>query len=72
MVLRLMTRKPDCGRLSPMVDIDLLVQTLRQQGHTVGHVISVPENAGVYEITIDGNVLNLEEARQLLAEDEAK
>jgi hypothetical protein len=38
----------------------------------VGHVISVPENAGAYEITIDGNVLNLEEARQLLAEDEAK
>jgi hypothetical protein len=55
-----------------MVDIDLLVQALRQHGHTVESVISVPENAGGYELTIDGNVLNLEEARALLEEDEAK
>jgi hypothetical protein len=55
-----------------MVDIDLLVQILKEQGHRVENVISVPENAGAYELTVDGNVLNLEEARQLLAEDEAK
>jgi hypothetical protein len=55
-----------------MVDIDLLVQALRQRGHTVEHVYSVPDNAGEYEFIIDGNALNLEEARQLLEQDEAK
>jgi hypothetical protein len=55
-----------------MVDIDLIVQTLRQHGHTVGHVIPVPENAGRYEFRIDGNTLTLEEARQLLEQDETK
>jgi hypothetical protein len=55
-----------------MVDIDLIVQTLRQRGHTVGNVIPVPENAGAYEFQIDGNTLTLEEARELLEEDEAK
>jgi hypothetical protein len=54
------------------IDIDLIVQALRNQGHTVGTIISVPDNAGVYELTIDGNLLNLEEARQLLEQDEAK
>jgi hypothetical protein len=55
-----------------MVDIDLIVQTLRQHGHTVEHVFSVPDNAGEYEIVVDGNALNLEEARALLEQDEAK
>jgi hypothetical protein len=55
-----------------MVDIDLIVQTLRQHGHRVDSVISVPENAGEYEFVIDGNTLNLEEARQLLEQDGAK
>jgi hypothetical protein len=55
-----------------MVDIDLIVQTLRQHGHKVGHVIPVPENAGEYEFQIDGNTLTLEEARELLEQDEAK
>jgi hypothetical protein len=55
-----------------MVDTDLIVQTLRQHGHRVDGVISVPENAGEYEFIIDGNTLNLEEARQLLEQDEAK
>jgi hypothetical protein len=59
-------------KLSRMVDIDLIVQALRQHGHRVDSVISVPENAGVYELVIDGNTLNLEEARQLLEQDEAK
>jgi hypothetical protein len=55
-----------------MVDIDLLVQALRQHGHNVEHVFSVPDNAGAYEFTIDGNLLNLEEARALLEADETK
>ncbi|HEX4576917.1 MAG TPA: hypothetical protein VH117_06175 [Edaphobacter sp.] len=55
-----------------MVDIDLIVQTLRQHGHTVGHVIPVPENAGEYEFQIDGNTLTLEEARELLEQDGTK
>jgi len=38
-----------CCKLSPMVDIDLIVQTLRQHGHRVGSVIPVPDNAGEYE-----------------------
>jgi hypothetical protein len=53
-----------------MIDIDLLVETLRQRGHTVDHVISVPDNAGEYEMTVDGNLLNLEQARAFLEEDE--
>jgi hypothetical protein len=55
-----------------MVDIDLIVQTLRQHGHRVENIVSVPDNAGEYELTIDGTILNLEEARQVLEEDEAK
>jgi len=55
-----------------MVDIDLIVQTLRQHGHRVESVFSVPDNAGDYELIIDGNTLNLEEARQLLEQDQAK
>jgi hypothetical protein len=55
-----------------MVDIDLLVQSLRQYGHTVERVFSVPDNAGEYELVIDGNALNLEEARLLLEKDENK
>lgn len=55
-----------------MVDIDLVVQTLRQRGHRVEGVFRVPDNAGEYELVIDGNTLNLEEARQLLEKDGAK
>ena len=55
-----------------MIDIDLIVQSLRQHGHRVESVFSVPENAGEYELIIDGKTLNLEEARELLEQDEAK
>jgi hypothetical protein len=55
-----------------MVDIDLLVQALRRYGHTVEHVYSVPDNAGEYEFIINGEALNLEEARRLLERDETK
>lgn len=53
-----------------MVDTELLANQLRAYGHTVGSVIAVPNNAGGYEFTVDGNVLTLEEARDLLAADE--
>jgi hypothetical protein len=55
-----------------MVDIDLLVQALRQNNHRVEDVTSVPENAGGYEMTVDGVVLNLDEARALLEDEAAK
>lgn len=53
-----------------MVDIELIVEALRSRGHSVENVISVPENAGIYELTVDGDVLNLEEARLLLEEEQ--
>jgi len=54
-----------------MIDIDLLVQVLRKRGHTVETVIPVPENAGDYELSVDGRILPLIEARHLLELDEA-
>jgi hypothetical protein len=53
-----------------MIDIDLLVQALRKSGHTVESVIPVPENAGDYELSVDGTILPLVEARRLLEQDE--
>jgi hypothetical protein len=55
-----------------MVDIDLLVQALRKRGHTVETVISVPENAGEWELNVDGNLLPLDLARHLLERDQAQ
>ncbi len=55
-----------------MLDTDLLVIALRNQGHAVEHVHKVPDNAGEYEFTIDGNLYTLEQARDLLAMDEPK
>ena len=55
-----------------MIDIDLLVQNLRAKGHNVRGVHHVPENAGEYGLIIDDNVLNLEEARELLERDEPR
>jgi hypothetical protein len=55
-----------------MVDIDLLVKQLRDNGHDVRGVHSVPDNAGDYEFIIDGNFFNLEEARRVLEKDESK
>ncbi len=51
-----------------MVDVDLLVSALKQRGYDVQEVIPVPENAGLYEFIVDGNPINLEEARALLEE----
>ncbi len=55
-----------------MVDIELLIQALRTKGHTVEDVHHVPSNAGEYELIIDGNAYNLEEARHVLEMDETK
>jgi hypothetical protein len=49
-----------------MVDIDLIAKTLRDHGHTVEHVHQIPANAGAYEFTVDGRLLTLEQARELL------
>ena len=54
-----------------MIDIDLLVQVLRKRGHSVDSVIPVPENAGEYELIVDGNLIPLTEARHLLERDDA-
>lgn len=55
-----------------MVDIDLLVQALRAQGHTIEDLHPVPPNAGEYEMILDGNVVNLDGARHILELDKAK
>jgi hypothetical protein len=55
-----------------MIDIDLIVRALRARGHNVGNVISVPENAGEYEIYVDGSLLSLAEAVGLLEAAEPK
>jgi hypothetical protein len=49
-----------------MIDIDLLVEALRKRGHSVEAVIPVPENAGDYELSVDGTILPLLEVRRLL------
>ena len=59
-------------KLEGMIDIDLFVKALRSKGHSVEHVHGIPENAGEYEFTIDGKLVTLEEARNLLEADEPK
>jgi len=53
-----------------MVDTELLANTLRERGHTVGSIIPVPSNAGEYEFEVDGALLTLDEARLLAERDE--
>jgi hypothetical protein len=55
-----------------MVDTDLIVQDLRNLGHTVGHVIAIPENAGTYEFLVDGRILTLDQVRALLESEQPK
>lgn len=55
-----------------MVDIDLIVRELRASGHTVEDLHRVAPDAGEYEMIIDGNVVNLEEARRVLELDPTK
>ena len=71
LVIPLAIQQPLCIVVA-MVDIDLLVKQLRRHGHTVEGVHQVPPNAGEWEFIIDGNFLNLDEARRVLELDEAK
>lgn len=48
------------------IDTGLIVETLRAHGHTVGHIIPIPDNAGEYEFEVDGVNLSLAEVRELL------
>ena len=36
------------------IDTGLIVKTLADRGHSVGHVIPVPDNAGEFEFEVDG------------------
>ncbi len=51
------------------IDVELIRKTLRDRGHHVGHIIPVPDNAGEYEFEVDGHLLSLTDARDLLAAD---
>jgi hypothetical protein len=53
-----------------MIDTGLIVEALRHNGHTVGHVIHVPDNAGHYEFEVDGGLLSMDETRALLERDD--
>ncbi len=55
-----------------MIDIDLVVAALRKRGHSVETVFPVPENAGEYELSVDGRIIPLAEARHLLERDDTK
>jgi len=55
-----------------MVDTGLLAERLRNRGHKVGSIFHVPENAGEYELDVDGDIITLAEARQLLEKDQAR
>jgi hypothetical protein len=48
------------------IDIGLISKLLRSHGHTVGHVIPVPDNGGEFEFEVDDNLLSLAEVRSLL------
>ena len=55
-----------------MVDYDILVTSLEQRGFHVERVINVPSNAGTAELVVDGKLITLEEARQLLEDAKPK
>lgn len=55
-----------------MADIDLIVKQLRENGHEVEDVHMVPPNAGDYNLIVDGEGINLDEARIILERDEAR
>ena len=48
------------------IDVELVAKILRDHGHTVGHIIPVPDNGGEYEFEVDGTLLSLAETRGLL------
>ena len=55
-----------------MIDIDLLVNQLRNNGHSVDSVIPLPENAGLYEFIMDDHLITLDEARLILEQDQER
>ncbi len=55
-----------------MVDFQVLIASLQAHGHTVERAIETPKDAGDAELIVDGRLLTLEEARQLLSDAEAK
>ena len=55
-----------------MVDYETLIASLQQRGYKVNHAIEVPSNAGTAELMVDGKLISLEEARQLLVDAEPK
>lgn len=55
-----------------MLDEELLAAALRSKGHTVAHIHKISDNAGEYEVEVDGRVLTLEQARALLEDETAK
>jgi len=54
------------------IDVELIAKTLRDHGHSVGHIIPVPDNGGEYEFEVDGGLLSLAETRSLLEADETR
>lgn len=55
-----------------MIDFETLVTSLQERGYNVERIIEVPENAGKAELVVDGNLITLAEARQLLVDSEPK
>ena len=55
-----------CGVYLNMVDTELIAHQLRERGHNVTGVTAIPSNAGEYEFHVDGTMLTLEQARELL------
>ena len=49
-----------------------MVGSLEQRGYHVDRVINVPANAGTAELMVDGKLITLEEARQLLEDAQPK
>jgi len=54
------------------IDVELIAQTLRDHGHTVTHIIPVPDNGGEYEFEVDGGLLSLTETRELIEADRVR
>ena len=51
-----------------MVDFETLIASLQDRGHTVERAFEVPSNAGDAELIVDGQLLSLAQARELLVD----
>lgn len=54
-----------------MLDTGLLIDALLRRGHTVGHCFKTPENAGGYQMEVDGTLMTLDQVRNLMEQDDA-